>query len=146
MRIIYADDAPDLLRSVAAYFRQHGHDLKTLETDNLLRFQERLSEMLEEGFKPQALILGGHNVLRDTQKDPLMDLDAFSLYGWLQEPEGAGLLTECPVVLFSRDEELRQQALDHPEWGLHVVVAKDEADALPNLLSTVEGLIADDRR
>lgn len=146
MRIIYADDAPDLLRSVAAYFRQHGHDLKTLETNNLLRFQERLSELLEEGFVPQALILGGHNVLRDTQKEPLMDLDAFSLYGWLREPKRPDVLTDCPVVLFSRDEELRQTALDHPQWGLQVVVAKDEADALPNLLATIESLVADDRQ
>lgn len=139
MRVIYADDAPNLLEEVCTHLRQAGHEAVPLETDQLLDFQDRLTFMLEDGFQPDVIILGGHNQLRDTDGAPLLDLDAFSISNWLQGLRQQTALADCKLVLFTRDVELRELAHEHPEWGTAMVVAKDEQDYLANLLRVVNG-------
>lgn len=146
MRIIYADDAPSTVEEVCQKLREHGHEAIGLATDHLLEFQDRLQFMLEDGFKPDVIIIGGHNQLRDANGTPLLDMDAFTIQHWLEQIETATYLQNCRLVLFSRDEALRETALEHPEWGFEVVVAKDDPSPADSVLAALENLNNRDNR
>jgi hypothetical protein len=137
MRIIYADDAPAMVEEICQKLREQGHEAVGLATDHLLEFQDRLQFMLEDGFKPDILIIGGHNHLRDANGTPLLDMDAFTIQHWLEQIETASHLENCRLVLFSRDEALRETALEHPEWGFEVVVAKHDASPADSVLEAL---------
>lgn len=139
MRIIYADDTPVLLNDVCNQLRSLGHDAIALETDNLLEFQDRLNFMLEDGFEPDVLILGGRSILRDSQGTPLLDLNAFAFSLWLNKQTNKQRLKNTRLILFSRHAEIREAAQRHPEWGFSTIIAKNEPQALPDLLKAVIG-------
>lgn len=138
MRIIYADDAHDMVEEVCRKLREHGHEAIGLATDHLLEFQDRLQFMLEDGFKPDVLIIGGHNHLRDANGVALLDMDAFTIQHWLEQIEASSQLKNCRFVLLSRDEALRETALKHPEWGFEVVIAKDDSSPAESVLEALE--------
>lgn len=138
MRVIYADDEPPMLEQVCQHLRQQGHTAISLETDNLLAFQDRLRFMLEDGFQPNVVIIGGHNLLRNALGDPILDLNAFAIVNWMTVTEHKAQLEDCRLILFSKDEVIRDTAHAHPEWGFKVVVAKDDPNALQNLLDALQ--------
>jgi hypothetical protein len=140
MRIIYADDAPGIIEEVCQTLREHGHEAIALATDNLLEFQDRLQFMLEDGFKPEVLIIGGHNHLRDTDGTPLLDMDAFTIHHWLEQFEAKVHLENCRLVLFSRDEALRETARQHPEWGFEVIIPKEDISPTDGVLEALKTL------
>jgi hypothetical protein len=135
MQIIYADDAPVLLDEVCHYLGRQGHDTIGLETRNLLDFQDRLDYMLETGFKPEALIIGGNNLLRNASGEPLLNLAAFDLCTWLSKKEA---MQNCRLILFSRHEAIRRDALQHPEWGISYIVDKEDPDYLSKLAQAIK--------
>jgi hypothetical protein len=136
MRVIYADDAPALLDEVCFNLGRQGHETVGLETHNLLDFQDRLDYMLETGFQPDALIIGGNNLLRNSSGTPLLNLAAFDLTTWLSKKEA---MQTCRLVLFSRHEAIRRDARQHPEWGISHIVAKEDPNYLSNLAKAISG-------
>ena len=135
MQVIYADDAPVLLDEVCTFLGRQGHDTVGLETRNLLDFQDRLDYMLETGFKPDVLIIGGNNLLRNASGEPLLNLAAFDLSTWLSKKEA---MQNCRLILFSRHEAIRQDAQQHPEWGISNIVAKEDPNYLSNLAQAIK--------
>ena len=94
MKIIYADDAPEMLEEVCDFLFPLGHQVVPIETNNLLVFQEQLNLLLEKGFKADYLIIGGHNHLKSGTGENLFDLDAFSLRSGLETLEQAARLAD----------------------------------------------------
>lgn len=138
MNIIYADDEAEILDIVCQELRSNGHTAVGLHTSQLIDFQTRLTFMLEEGFNPDVMIFGGHNILRDSTGRALLDMDAFTIHNWFENIEQAANLQNCRVILLSGDEELRSNARQHPEWGMDVVVAKDDPNFLSQLRTALE--------
>lgn len=138
MNIIYADDEAEILDIVCQELRSSGHTAVGLHTAQLIDFQTRLTFMLEEGFSPDVMIFGGHNILRDSAGRALLDMDAFTIHNWFESIEQTANLQNCRVILLSGDEKIRASARQHPEWGMDVVVAKDDPSFLSQLRAALE--------
>lgn len=135
MQIIYADDEPGTLTEVCTFLQQHGHRAEAVSTTNILDFQKEVNAALQHGFSPDAIVIGGHNVLRNGEGEALFDIDAFVITNWLEKikvPE------KCLVLLYSRDASLVERALQHKEWGFDAAIVKGRSDSLPSLLQSIE--------
>jgi len=130
MRIIYADDEPGTLQAVGTFLTQYGHQVKIISTTNIIDFQEKVLELLNNDFLPEVIISGGHNVLRDSDGQELFNVAAFELSAWLHT---CNLPEPCRFILFSRDEKLVERAGQHPNWGFGAAVIKGQPDSLERL-------------
>jgi hypothetical protein len=135
MQIIYADDEPRILEQVCGFLQQHGHEVYTLSTANLLDFQKKLTDLLESGFVPEVVITGGHNILRDGDGLELVDVEGFVINKWLGSQH---LPADCRFILFSRHPELVEKAQHYPVWGFQASVLKGNTDSLVRLLGVIE--------
>lgn len=138
MQILYADDEPGTLTEVCSFLQQHGHQAEAVSTINILDFQEKVKSALLQGFVPDAIVLGGHNMLRNTEGEELIDIEAFVITNWFEKLQ---LPERCRVVLYSRDTALVEKALQHQEWGFDAVIIKGQTNSFSNLLQGIEALI-----
>ncbi|MEI6046511.1 MAG: hypothetical protein WCS37_19340 [Chloroflexota bacterium] len=137
MQIIYADDEPGILKQVCNFLQQHGHMVCTINTTNILDFQEKLVTLLSGDFVPDVVIIGGHNLLRDREGHSVFgfDIEGFVINKWLETQD---LPPTCRYILFSRDQALVEKAQQRREWGFQTGILKNSPEALAHLLQAIE--------
>lgn len=135
MRVIYADDEPGTLTEVCDFLQENRHEARPISTTNILDFQEKIIHTLRGGFSPDIIIIGGHNVMRNSEGQELFELEAFVITNWLEK---ARLSKDCNFVLYSRDNQLIEKVRQHNRWGFAAAVLKGQEDSLDRLLEALE--------
>ncbi len=121
MNIVYADDDQLSLEIVLRALQARGHQVTTLNSSQPAQMLGQFRQVLEHGPVPQLVILDGHNIAKDLEGQPIVDVQPTMLRGWFL---GSGLPEGTRFVLYSSDDHLLSQAREAKEWGFWAAVAK----------------------
>jgi CheY-like chemotaxis protein len=136
MNIVYADDDQLSLQIVLRALEARGHQVTTIDSSKVNDMLKIFRQLLANGPLPQLIILDGHNVARDADGTPLVDVQPTMLLNWFQRN---GLPGDTRFVLYSSDDQLIEQARSNTALGFAGAVSKVGTEGgLYALLDTVE--------
>ncbi len=136
MFVLYADDDQLSLDIVERALIARGHIARVINTAHASEMFEQFKKALEIGLPPQIVVVDGHNIARDTEGRPIIDVEPTTLLNWLRRN---GLPDNVSFVLYSSDDKMLEQALKNRSWGFSAVVSKGgEQGGLLALIHTLE--------
>lgn len=136
MYVLYADDDQLSLDIVERALVARGHVARVINTAHASEMFDQFKRALEIGLSPQIVVVDGHNIARDTEGRPIIDVEPTTLLSWLRRN---GLPDNVRYVLYSSDDKMLEQAQRNRTWGFSAAVSKGgEQGGLLALIRTLE--------